>query len=624
MKSIKIIIVAGCLLLGNSPSQAFSVRTHKSNRIFQQTYPTAIGADYRYGPSIILDGNGGVDLWSTKTGNGAGIWDYIEYRKSLNGGKTWSNISVALSPTTNGQDRKSCADPGVVYFGGYYYLGYTSTINDDGSKNNIFVARSSSAGGPWSKWNGSGWGGNPQPFITYNDGGTYYGVGEPSFVSKGGLLYIYYTYKGPSGEQHRMATASTASTNWPASLTYKGIVTRYINAVAITNHASDTDSLDVKYLDDESVFIGVQSCQRFGASSYLKILTSTDGINFYESCDLRDKISAYSHNSGISGRADGHMKLSDNNFVAYANGMTWGYWNIDMNPISFRNLFGIKKWGTGSGKIEVHNADGAANFSKYYASTATSAGQIAAADNLKSIYSMSDWDDDKKSDLFNIVTTGTSSGKVEVHVLTAASGYQTYVIHAASGLNAVVSPANWCVFADDWDGDGRGDLVSVQSVGTATGKIEAYIYGGTSNYVTPLLNAATSLACVTDPANWVFRLADWNHDSIPDLFCIHRTNTASAKVEIVVLSGADRFISHLDAQITALPAGTNWEFNVVDWNGDNNMDIVALYKAGSSSSEVHILKGTGVSTFGSNYTTYLWNTGTILPLCGNEMTLNLW
>ena len=45
--------------------------------------------DYRYGPSIMLDGNGGIDAWFASPGDGKKEYDWITYRHSDDGGKTW-------------------------------------------------------------------------------------------------------------------------------------------------------------------------------------------------------------------------------------------------------------------------------------------------------------------------------------------------------------------------------------------------------------------------------------------------------------------------------------------------------------------------------------------------------
>ena len=138
---------------------------------------------YRYGCTYLYNDDGTIDAYFACVGTIAGEWDWISYRHSPDGGKTWTNEKIVLTPTQGSMDHFSNCDPGVVYFNGYYYLGYTSTLNSEGFCNNLFVARSKNPDGPFEKWNGSGWGGyEPQPIVYYDQNYTSWGIGEPSFV----------------------------------------------------------------------------------------------------------------------------------------------------------------------------------------------------------------------------------------------------------------------------------------------------------------------------------------------------------------------------------------------------------------------------------------------------------
>ncbi len=293
----------------------------------------ATGGAYRYGPSMIEDSTG-LHVYTCSPGSN-GAWDYIRYKTSTDGGQTWGPESIVLEPTPNSADKYSTCDPGIIYFGGYYYLGYTSTTDSRGTNNDVFVARSTSQTGPFDKWNGSGWGGNPQPFITFN-GLTYdYGAGEPSFVVLGSTLYIYYTWSSHDSNgnpilQTRVATASTSNANWPGSITYQG--------VAISKRPDQAaDSDDVKYVDAYSEFVAVNTIRRFTAKSYIQLWVSSDGIHFSPASMGRDNLMPFLHNDGLSGDASGHINISQTNYVGYAAGSQWADWNTYLNPITFSN-----------------------------------------------------------------------------------------------------------------------------------------------------------------------------------------------------------------------------------------------------------------------------------------------
>ena len=281
---------------------------------------------YRYGATYLYNDDGSVDAYFACVGTN-GEWDWISYRHSPDGGETWTPEKIVLTPTKGSMDHFSNCDPGVVYFGGYYYLGYTSTLNETGACNNVFVARSKNPDGPFEKWNGSGWGGyEPQPIFYYDEAYNKFGMGEPSFVELNGTLYIYYTNAAPSGEYTMVATADATNENWPATLQHHGTAVK-----------KNTDSIDVKYVEEWGKFVGLATGSRMGSSSYLAFYESNDGFTFELVEAVREGTLTHLHNAGLSSRRNGHIKLSedaDKLRVIYAHGEGWGTWNTRVQPIS--------------------------------------------------------------------------------------------------------------------------------------------------------------------------------------------------------------------------------------------------------------------------------------------------
>ena len=282
---------------------------------------------YRYGVTYLYNDDGSVDAYFACVGTISGEWDWISYRHSPDGGKTWTPEKIVLTPTRGSMDHFSNCDPGVVYFNGYYYLGYTSTLNETGACNNVFVARSKSPDGPFEKWNGSGWGGyEPRPIFYYNESYHTFGMGEPSFVELNGTLYIYYTNAAPSGEYTMVATADATDENWPATIRHHGVATK-----------KSTDSLDVKYVEEWGKFIGIATGSRMGPASWLAVYESNDGLDFTLVDAVREGTLTHLHNAGISSRPNGHIRLSedaDKLRVIYAHGEGWGTWNTRVQSIS--------------------------------------------------------------------------------------------------------------------------------------------------------------------------------------------------------------------------------------------------------------------------------------------------
>lgn len=256
-------------------------------------------------------------------------WDRPTYQQSKDGGMTWTKEKDALLPTQGSRDELSACDPGVIKIGNYYYLGYTSTENEGGIDNHLYMARGTSPTGPWEKWNGSGWGGkNPQPIVTYTDDHSKWGCGEPSMVVKDGTLYLYYTWDNGSLST-RVQTAPADDENWPASLSRKQ------TAISKSNYPA-SDHCDVKYIDDIGKFVAMHTSSRMTEDAYINVWISDNGTYFKRLGKLSGPTQKGLHNLGLSGDEQGHMQLSKPQFVAYAYGLgTWGQWNTQLQPLEF-------------------------------------------------------------------------------------------------------------------------------------------------------------------------------------------------------------------------------------------------------------------------------------------------
>ncbi len=269
--------------------------------------PREEGGGYRYGPSMILNKDGSLDTWCATDGPGD-IWDMISYSRLYDGGKRSSGEVLPVKPAGGAFDSYSTCDPGAIYFGGYYYIGYTTTLDERGVDNDVCVARSKKPGGPYEKWTGSGWGAEPAPMIDYNGNPDEWGAGEPSFVLMGDKLYVYYSWN--DGEvTTRLSIADATDENWPATLEFKG--------TCLTNK-NGGDSADVKYSDEYGRFLAVFTMKRFSPDSYISVWESFDGLNFRQCSVIKTNTQKCLHNCGISGRADGHIAAGDPVYIGYA------------------------------------------------------------------------------------------------------------------------------------------------------------------------------------------------------------------------------------------------------------------------------------------------------------------
>lgn len=284
-------------------------------------YELPSGSGYRYGPSIMYHDDGSLDVWFARPGNNSTQWDYISYRHS-DDGESWSEEEIVLRPTSGTMDHYSVCDPGVIYFDGYYYMGYTSakSATNGGVDNSGFVARSENPDGPYEKWDGEGWGGDPVPIIEYDEDPEQWGAGEISFVVKDDTLFVYYSWNNETGNYTRVATADVCE-NWPATLKF------HHESYA---HAKGEDSFDVAYVEECDMFIAISVAFRFTEASQVVVYNSYDGINF-EEIDMIDRhLTKYAHNIGISKNELGHIDRDDKLYISYAYGYDnyskWGRW----------------------------------------------------------------------------------------------------------------------------------------------------------------------------------------------------------------------------------------------------------------------------------------------------------
>ena len=283
------------------------------------------GYGYQYGPSIIVNDDGSMDVWFASQGNSASqIMDYISYIHS-DDGVNWTDRKIVLEPTPLSKDFRSCCDPGVIYFGGYYYIGYTSTLDKGGYSNSVFVARSINPDGPYEKWNGEGWGGDPEPLIYFDGNGDQWGIGEPSFVELDGLLYVYYSLKTELGFSTMVALCDADNENWPLTLSE--------SEVALSLNLSDGYSaLDVKFDEQSRSFIAMNIYGSFTDHSEMRVYQSFDGIIFSQVDTMYTNFTSYANNNGLSGSKNGHIVSGNPTFIAYAYGTGWGSWSTRIAP----------------------------------------------------------------------------------------------------------------------------------------------------------------------------------------------------------------------------------------------------------------------------------------------------
>jgi Peptidase family M23/FG-GAP-like repeat len=223
----------------------------------------------------------------------------------------------------------------------------------------------------------------------------------------------------------------------------------------------------------------------------------------------------------------------------------------------------------------------------------------------QSIYNDGTWAGGK-TNLYMTLVSGTNSNKTEEHMVTRSSNYLTSGLDIATAQATSTYP-QWTWLIGPYDGDGQPDLWGIDAYNTTSHMVEVHILSAASNYQSPLLDIAIPIAALASYQGG-FALGDYNRDGILDLYVILLNSTGSGRVEVHILDGANRVQTFWLEQATNFGA-TNSSVTAVgtaDYNGDGHPDLYLTPMAytGSGFSEVHVLDGS------TSYTTPLLDVAT--------------
>ncbi|HEX7353791.1 MAG TPA: SpoIID/LytB domain-containing protein [Mycobacteriales bacterium] len=303
----------------------------------------------------------------------------------------------------------------------------------------------------------------------------------------------------------------------------------------------------------------------------------------------------------------GTVTLSGTGFRT-ALGLKSEWWTLPVgsppNPqLAGVDLYAIRATGSGSGWLDLHTLSASSGYQTYTRHNITGMPQRPTSNWT---YLIAPYNGDGQPDLYAICLRGCASGRVEVHVLSAASNYSVFLAHIATGLGVVPASQHPEVHLASYAGDGREDLFLVIDHGTGSGRVEVHVLSAASGYTTFLAHAATALVEPPAGQGWDYLIGDAVGSG--DLVAIHDTGTTgSGATEVHVLSeqsGYQTFTAH-DATILALGTTTTYALGSSADTGVPDLYVV-LPNGASKHAEVHVLSG------GSAYRTFLAHVATPL------------
>lgn len=250
------------------------------------------------------------------------------------------------------------------------------------------------------------------------------------------------------------------------------------------------------------------------------------------------------------------------------------------------DLVFIKTANTPGGKVELHILSAKSNYQNFIVQTPTAFDLQPAGTGT---WIMADCDKDGKADLVFVKTANTPGGKVELYVASAKSNYQTLIVQTQTAFD--LQPPGTGIWAmGDYDKDGKADLVFIKTANTPSGKVEVHIASAKSNYQNLVLQTATSFD-LQPPGTGAWLIADYGSSNKAALMFIQTFNTTilDGMVEINVLSAKSKYQTLILRIPTIFPVpngGGSWF--VADYQKAGTPDLIFLKTVNTNSGKVEI------------------------------------
>jgi len=233
----------------------------------------------------------------------------------------------------------------------------------------------------------------------------------------------------------------------------------------------------------------------------------------------------------------------------------WSYALLDWNNDNLADLAGIKTIGTPSGRPEVTILSGAQSYNSSLLSSPIPLGVTGATDQ----YYFADYNADGKQDLFQLRRGNTGSGSAEIMILSGSSNLSTTLLNKSINQTAIGESID--ILPAYWDADLIPDLLIITKNNTTSGFIEIKVLSGLSTYGQIISTIVTKLPAGNTGLE--FEATDWDGDERIDLVVVEKRNTLSGKIELQILTNASNYTKSAGRMITQHEAtGDQVEFSM--------------------------------------------------------------
>ncbi|KAK6505587.1 hypothetical protein TWF481_007479 [Arthrobotrys musiformis] len=201
-------------------------------------------------------------------------------------------------------------------------------------------------------------------------------------------------------------------------------------------------------------------------------------------------------------------------------------------------------------------------------------------------WSFHDYTGDGTADLIFIKTQDTESGCVELHIATSESNYEEFALQIPTVFEiAAENPENGTWLMAHYSGEHRPDLIFIKTKGADTHCVELHIASAGSDYQEYILQTPTFFTeSGANLGTWM--MADFNGDGALDLIYIRTKNIMAGCPIIWVASGAAEFQKKIyDRQMGVQTAGAG-QWTCTRNPISNKLDFVWLNNGVTASGKV--------------------------------------
>ena len=200
----------------------------------------------------------------------------------------------------------------------------------------------------------------------------------------------------------------------------------------------------------------------------------------------------------------------------------WVYKLADFNGDRVTDLYAIDK--DDEGNTSVHILDGRDDFQSFLLEITL---PVGVTTDPAWQWDVADYNADGRADLY--VMYRNYGDRTTIHVLDAASYFQQWSISGVSGLGASMDPV-WQIDIADYDGDRRADMYAINR--SDTGRTAVHVLSAASGFQTFVLHKLSALGASMDPV-WQLDVADYDGDGRADLFAMNKNDNGVTAVHVL-------------------------------------------------------------------------------------------